>query len=130
MVSELLQTVSDILIAKFPGKTFLPGYTAKGGSYHLEIILSFAIPFSLFEKSPEVSMVKHSVESCIEMMVASIDEEWAEFLMSSTFRQRILGHTNAWMAWEEERLSYQLGSSPKGRSKSSVRAQKRCSIEA
>ena len=81
VVSELLQKVWGILIAKFPDKTFLPGYTAKGGGYHLEITYwPLLLPVATFEENLGapmlmLSMAKNSIESCIGMMVASICED-------------------------------------------------------
>ena len=76
VVSELLQKVWGILTAKFPDMTFVPGCTAKGGGYHLEIAY-WPLPRpeeKLGAPTLMLSMAKNSTESCIGMMVASIRE--------------------------------------------------------
>lgn len=81
VASELLQTVWGILTAKYPDKSFLPGYVAKGAGYHFEITYyPLPLPVATFEENlgaPPLmlSMAKNSIESCIRMMVASICED-------------------------------------------------------
>ena len=68
-----------ILVAKFPGKTLVPGYTAKGGGYYLKVTYCpVPLPFATFEENlgtSVLSMAKNPIESCIETVVASIGED-------------------------------------------------------
>jgi len=72
MVAETLDKVWDMLLLKFPDKTFLAGYTTKAGRDALEITycpLPFGFPHGM------LAMSKKSIESCLEQLVKCIHED-------------------------------------------------------
>ena len=67
MVAETLDKVWDMLLLKFPDKTFLPGYTTKAGRHALEITYC-PLPFGF---PPSLKSERRSCECCCRGPISS-----------------------------------------------------------
>ncbi len=113
VVSELLQEVWGILTAKFPGKSFLPGYTAKGGNYYLFVtyfpLASAVLPLRKIWGHQCCQWQRTPLKAASRRWWLQWVKTLAAVFLPLKFRQRMLKRTNAQMAWEEEMSSFQFG---------------------